>query len=282
MLLVLSAVLLSLAGAAPETHNCTLVRVEGSHQAAAVLKEAGIVFQVDDYVHMGMGAVNSRLLWEGKREGLSLKLYEASSDDESVKGLSIQPTMTTIGTQRVAEVLITMRKGLPAAEAQQMVQSIATTFASLPSLDSADSSNIAAGQTQTCLPASSKAFLQDQHAVLAPYTAYTTAQTYDPKFPGWFGCFLCATTLGVTLPVVMNFAVAKVFDEWCEAQGGTEDYCENASLAVVLAMEMPIIFVGGAVVYEVCFMDRDCTPSSSSIEAPVLELAQKQKQTTLF
>ena len=67
-----------------------------------------------------------------------------------------------------------------------------------------------------------------------------------------------------------------------EAQGGTEDYCENASLAVVLAMEMPIIFVGGAVVYEVCFMDRDCTPSSSSIEAPVLELAQKQKQTTLF
>ena len=224
-------------GTVVASSNCTAVRSEamGIASEAAQGFEASSVLRFDDRDYF-----RKNLLWSGKKTGLSLHLYEASEE----KGVQISPVRGNDGN---IEVTVTIPKGLSESESKAMVSKMSASF-----IDQHSSNHCITKNVDTYIHG--KELFQNYD--------------YDPKFPGWFGCFLCASSLGIAIPIVLNLAIGEGFSYWCQKQGGDETDCDTMAISVVLALEMPIVFIGGLTIDKICFQGRDCTPSSKATEAP--------------
>ena len=223
-------------GTVVASSNCTAVRSEamGIASRAAQGFEASSVLRFDarDYFR-------KNLLWSGKKTGLSLHLYEASEE----KGVQISPVRGSDGI----EVTVTIPKGLSESESKAMVSKMSASFTDQHS-------------SNQCITENVDTYIHGKDL----FQNYD----YDPKFPGWFGCFLCASSLGLAIPIVLNLAIGEGFSYWCQKQGGDETDCDTLAIDVVMALELPIVFISGITILEICFEGRDCTPSSKATEAP--------------
>lgn len=212
------------AGVSFATGNCTAVR----NEAKALAMETS-PFDASSLIHFDNHERTDRhLMWSGKRGKVAMMLFESVEET----GIQISPVQNANGQNM--EVYVTIPAGVGADEAEILTSKMTAFFN-----DDHDTSR------EHCVSANVDSFMKSRmESVLKDYT-------YDPKFPGWFGCFLCAATLGITVPIVMNVAIGEAFSVWCQNQGGSETDCDEASIYVVMALTPVIIIVGGLAVAEV-------------------------------
>ena len=258
---LLVVVLVVAAVAQQPSANCSFIRAEALSVALG-----NIADEIDVISYIKVIDDKSRLnkekyheLWSGTRadQGVTLRLLQTQSQEEE-QAVQVVPVMND--GQIDFSVILPAGMSLSDTEAKDLITKTSESFSKV--------------NAQQCISPAVAIYEKDNKELLSSYQ-------YDPKFPGWFGCFLCATSLAFTVPVVMNLAIGEVFTIWCVKQGGSESDCEEKSMTVVLALEMPIIFIGGAIVYKECFASRDCTPSSSPVHVPELlrEMGQVQLDT---
>lgn len=223
--------------------NCTDVRKEVLTNAQRIAKFSG-----DDMVKVGVSASDKRRhLWSGEHVGLKLHVYD---DEEHEPAILLNPKLDHV--TKVVTVDITIKRLPLGKEAtDEMVQKSITSF------------SYHKQQAGLCVPLSVSEF-SSSRALLSPHE-------YSKELGGVLWCTMCATTLGIAIPIVLNLIVGETFYYWCiNSSTNTEDQCNVLSMEVVLALEAPIVVIGGAIVMKECFVNpnHDCTPSMSGVIAP--------------
>ena len=80
-------------------------------------------------------------------------------------------------------------------------------------------------------------------------------------------CIACFSVLGLALPILYNLVLGYGFSAACQAKGYDETTCDEFSIDLVMALELPIIFVSALQVFERCVKKEDFCQNASTASA---------------
>ena len=236
---------IALVGAAAN-NNCTLVRESMLKSAFREVKMMGMdSAKLAGLVKFspGSGGVEGRRdVWRGAVKGMDIVVFDV--DDDLAPLIQVNPVAVENGLR----VEITIKR-----YADVNIKELAGSM----------SKSLVKKQSNVCASDQAMAYYGSSVALLNPLV-----EQREVGLQGVGYCIVCASVLGITLPIILNLMLGEGFTKWCiNNTDAGEAQCDDWSIMVVLAMEMPIVILGGVIVAELCF-GPDCTPSVQGTAQP--------------
>lgn len=162
------------------------------------------------------------LLWSGVRNLVNLRLFHAPSQANASAIIIIPSANKKAGVNLDVTLRVGTNMDKEVAELTQKMQQMVPL-----EMESKDQ----------CLP------------------THTSAAMTFLKDSDFRKCVSCTIELGIVLPVVMNLLIGEGFYLWCTSKTDYgEEVCSELAVDVTLALELPIIFVGGVIILEKCIL----------------------------